>query len=173
MEEPSISVERAGTRIISVEVEELAQAAMLGALGAGSYILPLAAFHPWVAGSIVAVYLANGLFSVADYAEKKYAPVDLSMMQDYATPKQDEVAQKCVPPAERHRAKGWQNGSDAETIPLDLHASKITKDPSLKMTHPRRSITDAADWASTGVGPADGSWGPQERLGFITPCPEG
>jgi hypothetical protein len=43
------------------------------------YILPLAVLHPWVAGSIFAVYLANGRFNVAHYAETEYAPADLSI----------------------------------------------------------------------------------------------
>jgi len=50
------------------------------------YILPLAAFHPWVACGIFAIYLANGRFNVAHHAETEYAPVDLSTMKDFATP---------------------------------------------------------------------------------------
>jgi hypothetical protein len=58
------------------------------------YILPLAAFHPWVACSIVAIYLANGRFNVAHYAETEYSPVDLSMLQDSSVPRRDELAQR-------------------------------------------------------------------------------
>jgi len=58
------------------------------------YILPLAVFHPWIAGGILAVYVANGRFSVAHYAETKYAPPDLLIMQDSATPSHDQVAQR-------------------------------------------------------------------------------
>ena len=57
------------------------------------YILPLAAFQPWVACGIFAAYLANGRFDVTQYAETEYAPLDLWMMQDSAVPRLDEVAQ--------------------------------------------------------------------------------
>jgi len=57
------------------------------------YILPLAALNPWVAGSILVVYLANGRFNVAHHAETEYAPVDLLAMQDFATERGDELAQ--------------------------------------------------------------------------------
>jgi hypothetical protein len=50
------------------------------------YILPLAAFHPWVAGGIFAIYMVNGRFNVARYAETEYTPVDLSMLQDSTAP---------------------------------------------------------------------------------------
>src|SRR6202008_2649993 len=43
------------------------------------YILPLAAFHPWVACSILAIYLANGHFNVAHFAEAEDGPFDLRM----------------------------------------------------------------------------------------------
>jgi hypothetical protein len=58
------------------------------------YILPLAAFHPWVACSIFAIYMANGRFNVTDYAETEYTPVDLSKTMDSAAPRRDEVAQR-------------------------------------------------------------------------------
>jgi len=58
------------------------------------YILPLAAFHPWVAASIVAIYLANGRFNVARFAEVEYSPADLSMLLDSAAPTRDELAQR-------------------------------------------------------------------------------
>ena len=58
------------------------------------YILPLAAFHPWVACGIVAIYLANGRFNVAHYAEAEYSPADLAMLQDSAAPSGDELAQR-------------------------------------------------------------------------------
>ena len=58
------------------------------------YILPLAAFHPWLACSVFAIYLANGRFNVAHYAETEHVPVDLSMMRDSAAPGRDEVAQR-------------------------------------------------------------------------------
>jgi len=58
------------------------------------YILPLAAFHPWLACSVFAIYLANGRFNVAHYAETERVPVDLSMMRDSAAPRRDEVAQR-------------------------------------------------------------------------------
>jgi hypothetical protein len=54
------------------------------------YMLPLAALHPWVAGGILAIYVTNGHFNVAHYAETKYGPYDLSMMQDFAAPGRDE-----------------------------------------------------------------------------------
>ncbi len=57
------------------------------------YILPLAAFHPWVAAGIFAVYMANGRFNVARHADSEYAPADLLMMQDSPTPRGDELAQ--------------------------------------------------------------------------------
>lgn len=65
-----------------------------GLVRSKKYIVPLAAFHPWVACGILAIYLANGRFNVAHYAETEYAPVDLSIMRDPATPAPDEVAQK-------------------------------------------------------------------------------
>ena len=46
------------------------------------YILPLAAFHPWVACTITAVYLATGRFDVAHYATTMYLPHDLPALQD-------------------------------------------------------------------------------------------
>jgi hypothetical protein len=65
-----------------------------GLVKSKKYILPLAAFHPWVACSIFAIYLANGRFNVAHYAETEYSPIDLSMTQDSAAPRRDEVAQR-------------------------------------------------------------------------------
>jgi len=65
-----------------------------GLVKSKKYILPLAAFHPWVACSIFAIYLANGRFNVAHFAESEYAPVDLRMMQDSAAPRRDELAQR-------------------------------------------------------------------------------
>jgi hypothetical protein len=65
-----------------------------GLLKSKKYILPLAAFHPWIAGTILAVYLANGRFDIAHYAETEYAAVDLLVMQDSATPGPEEVAQR-------------------------------------------------------------------------------
>ncbi len=64
-----------------------------GFVKSGEYILPLAAFHPWVACGILAIYLANGRFNVAHHAETEYTLVNLSMMRDSATPRQIEVAQ--------------------------------------------------------------------------------
>jgi len=58
------------------------------------YILPLAAFHPWVAASIFAAYMANGRFDVAKHVETEYTAADFSMMQDSTTPRQDELAQR-------------------------------------------------------------------------------
>jgi hypothetical protein len=58
------------------------------------YILPLAAFHPWVACSIFAIYMANGRFNPAHFAEAEYSPADLSMLQDSAAPRGDELAQR-------------------------------------------------------------------------------
>lgn len=46
------------------------------------YIASLAAFHPWVAGSIFAIYMANGRFNVAQCATTKYALADLAVLQD-------------------------------------------------------------------------------------------
>ena len=65
-----------------------------GLLKSKKYILPLAAFHPWIAGTILVVYLANGRFDVAHYAETQYAPVDLLVMKDSVTPGAEEVAQR-------------------------------------------------------------------------------
>jgi len=64
-----------------------------GFVKSGEYMLPLAAFHPWVACGILAVYLANGRFNVAHHAETEYTPIDLSTMRDFVTPRQVEVAQ--------------------------------------------------------------------------------
>ena len=50
------------------------------------YIVPLAAFHPWVASTILAVYLVAGRFNVAGYATTTYAPHDLSALQDSPPP---------------------------------------------------------------------------------------
>jgi len=65
-----------------------------GLVKSKKYIMPLAAFHPWLASTIFAIYLANGRFNVAQYAETEYAPVDLLMMQDSAAPGRDEVARR-------------------------------------------------------------------------------
>ncbi len=65
-----------------------------GLVKSKKYILPLAAFHPWVACSIFAIYMANGRFNVAHFAEAEYSPVDLSMLQDSAAPRRDELAQR-------------------------------------------------------------------------------
>ena len=65
-----------------------------GLVRSKKYIVPLAVFHPWVACGILAIYLANGRFNVAHYAETEYAPVDLSIMRDPATPAPDEVAHR-------------------------------------------------------------------------------
>ena len=46
------------------------------------YIVPLAAFHPWAASAILAVYLAAGRFNVAHYATTMYTPHNLSALQD-------------------------------------------------------------------------------------------
>jgi len=46
------------------------------------YIIPLAAFHPWVGSTILAVYLAAGRFNVGHYATMMYTPQDLSALQD-------------------------------------------------------------------------------------------
>jgi len=46
------------------------------------YIIPLAVFHPWVASTILTVYLAAGRFSVAHYVTTMYTPQDLSALQD-------------------------------------------------------------------------------------------
>ena len=43
------------------------------------YMVPLAAFHPWLAGGIFAAYLAGSHFNVAHYAETEYGPHDLPM----------------------------------------------------------------------------------------------
>ena len=64
-----------------------------GFVRSGEYMLPLAAFHPWVACGILAVYLANGRFNVAHHAETEYTPIDLSTMRDSVIPRQVEVAQ--------------------------------------------------------------------------------
>jgi hypothetical protein len=52
------------------------------------YILTLAAFHPWVTSTILAVYLAAGRFDVARYATTMYTPHDLSALQDSSPPHQ-------------------------------------------------------------------------------------
>lgn len=56
-----------------------------GVVRSKKYILPLAAFHPWIAGSIVAVYLAWGRFNVAQHAKTVYGPSDLFGTQDLST----------------------------------------------------------------------------------------
>ena len=61
------------------------------------YIVPLVAFHPWIAGSIFAIYLANGRFNVAQHATKKYAPADLAAMQDSSECCRAEVSSEQVP----------------------------------------------------------------------------
>ncbi len=61
------------------------------------YILPLAAFHPWVAGSIFAIYMANGRFNVAQHATEKYAPADLAVMRDSYECCRAEVSSEQVP----------------------------------------------------------------------------
>jgi hypothetical protein len=48
------------------------------------YIVPLATFHPWIASSILAIYLADGRFNVAHHATTMYRPNDLSTLQDSA-----------------------------------------------------------------------------------------
>jgi hypothetical protein len=65
-----------------------------GLVKSKKYILPLAAFHPWVACSIFAIYMANGRFNVASFAEAQYSPADLSTLQDSAAPRRDELAQR-------------------------------------------------------------------------------
>jgi len=61
------------------------------------YIVPLALFHPWVAGSIFAIYVANGRFNVAQHATKKYAPADLALMQEWSGCCEPEVSSELVP----------------------------------------------------------------------------
>jgi len=68
-----------------------------GLVRSKKYIVPLAAFHPWLAGGLVAIYLANGRFNIAHYAATEYAPVDISKMLDSGTPTQNEVAQRELP----------------------------------------------------------------------------
>jgi hypothetical protein len=63
-----------GSRPASHRVTGVSQ----GFVKSKKYILPLAAFHPWIAGSIVAVYLANGRCNIAQYASTQYRPADLS-----------------------------------------------------------------------------------------------
>ncbi len=53
-----------------------------GLVRSKKYIVPLAAFHPWVAASIFAVYMTNGRFNVAHHATTMCTPRELSMMQD-------------------------------------------------------------------------------------------
>jgi hypothetical protein len=45
------------------------------------YILPLAAFHPWVASGVFAVYFVHGRFNLAKYAENEYGALELSSSQ--------------------------------------------------------------------------------------------
>ncbi len=61
------------------------------------YIVPLAAFHPWVAGSIFTMYMANGRFNIAQHATKKYVPADLAMMRDSSECCRAEVTSEQVP----------------------------------------------------------------------------
>lgn len=68
----------AGSRRPSCRVDGVSE----GFVRSKKYIVPLAAFHPWVASAILAVYLANGRFSVAHYATTMYTPDDLSALQD-------------------------------------------------------------------------------------------
>ena len=58
------------------------------------YILPLAAFHPWVAAGIFVAYVANGRFDVAQHAETEYTPADLSIVRNSPPPALDELAQR-------------------------------------------------------------------------------
>ncbi len=61
------------------------------------YIVPLAAFHPWVAGSVFAVYMAKGRFNVAKYATTEYEPVDLFAMQESSDVAEERVGSDRVP----------------------------------------------------------------------------
>ena len=56
-----------------------------GVVQSKKYILPLAASHPWIAGSIFAIYLAWGRFNVAQHAKTVYKPSDLFRTQDLST----------------------------------------------------------------------------------------
>jgi hypothetical protein len=71
----------AGTRPPSHQIHGVSG----GLVRSKKYILPLAAFHPWIAGSILAVYLARGRFNVAHYAGTMYGPLDLWLIKDSST----------------------------------------------------------------------------------------
>jgi hypothetical protein len=79
-----------GSRQSSHQVDSVSA----GLVRSKKYILPLAAVHPWLACGIFAIYLTNGRFNVAHYAETEYVPADLSMMQGSAAARRDEVAQR-------------------------------------------------------------------------------
>ena len=64
-----------------------------GFIRSKKYILPLAAFHPWVAGSILAVYLVHGRFDLARHADTQFGPLDLSLKYGSAASESHEVAQ--------------------------------------------------------------------------------
>lgn len=53
-----------------------------GLVRSKKYFVPLAAFQPWVAGSLFAIYMADGRFDVSHYATRKYAPPELWKLQD-------------------------------------------------------------------------------------------
>jgi hypothetical protein len=53
-----------------------------GLVRSKKYIVPLAVFHPWVATSIFAIYIANGRFNLAHHATTMVTPPELSIMQD-------------------------------------------------------------------------------------------
>ena len=68
----------AGSRPPSHRVDGVSE----GLVRSKKYIVPLAVFHPWVAASFFAIYMANGRFNVADHAPTMYTPPELSIMQD-------------------------------------------------------------------------------------------
>jgi len=63
----------AGSRGPSHRIKSVSE----GFVSSKKYILPLAAFHPWLATSLFAVYMAKGRFNVARCAVKEYGPLDL------------------------------------------------------------------------------------------------
>ena len=68
----------AGSRRPSRRVDGVAE----GFVRSKKYIVPLAAFHPWAAAAIFAVYVADARFNVGHYTRTMYTPNDLLALQD-------------------------------------------------------------------------------------------
>ena len=71
---PQVAGSRPQSRRIDGTVE--------GFVRSKKYILPLAAFHPWIAATLFGIYMADGRFNVAHHATTMYTSSDLSTMKD-------------------------------------------------------------------------------------------